>query len=527
MTDDSAQLFDLARQGNLEAIAALMSRPLRKEGISVQTNRHGDSGLTVGFMGVLAPDRDRMISFTRRALDRLELGRMEKCVRVEGWALGKMAADWSEAIDLEGKPVNPPGEAAARRRPSAIVAESTAAGVGGVDPKADELAEPMFAPEPAAAPAAPAPDPGNRMNFVELQRAIGQVVDTAIQPQTLGRLSLEDPLRPLSDRDLAAAGDPEAVQTTLDRAFELIEASIAQVQSRNLPVPNVAVGTRIDLGSIRLDIHLDVPITGNPRLVKMDLQEDEPPAADPTLPDPGVVGTAPGAAAAPAAPTDSPAAIADAPASTAAPAADPTDSNPLNQARTLLAAGRADAAIAVLNDLVSRDPSCAPAYELLCDGFERQGKRAEGLLSLKIGRNLFRQQGNDAAATAIDTRFAKEGCDPDGPAFHSVLGVVLYNQGDADGAVDELQQAIAGVPDNPEPYKILGGILGRLGKLEEAKAHLRRAQTLYLKCGNMDAARDIDNFLLRSAAPPASAPSADTLTGSASSPATIADVPHP
>ncbi|GAB4362976.1 MAG: hypothetical protein Fur0042_32080 [Cyanophyceae cyanobacterium] len=522
MTDDSTRLFNQAKQGNLEAIAALMSRPLRKEGISVQVERRGDGGLTVGFMGVLAPDRDRMVGFTRRALEKLELDRMERRAIVEGWALGKMAADWTEGLDLVGKPVNPPGEAAPERSEAAIAADHL------LSAGALESVEPDPEPPP------PVQDPGTRLNFADLQRVVGQVVETAIQPQTLGSLSLDDPL---SDRDLAAAGDPEAVQSTLDRAFELIEASIAQVQSRNLPVPHVALGTRIDLGAIQLDIRLDVPIAGNPRLVKLDVASEaanpappqpqqNPPESTPT-PEPTPEPTpAPAANLAPdSTPTPAPdasppdpltegGAATDTTATTADPDLSP-DSPPLVQARTLLTAGRLDDAIAALNTLVSQDPSCAPAYELLGDSFERQGRRAEGLLSFKIARNIFRQQGDLNAANALQVRFAKQGIDPDGPTFHGVLGVVLYNQGDVNGALDELKQAIAGAPDDPEAYKILGGILGRQGKLEEAKANLRRAQTLYLKGGNQDAAREIDAFLQRSAAPP---PAADAIAQTPPSP---------
>lgn len=501
MNDDSARLFNLARQGNLEAIAALMSRPLRKEGISVQVDRRGDGGLTVGFMGVLAPDRDRMVGFTRRALERLELGRMEPRAIIEGWALGKMAADWTEGLDLAGKPTNPPGEAAPERSGDAIAADHL-------------LSAGPLEPEPEPPP--PVQDPGTRLNFADLQRVVGQVVETAIQPQTLGSMSLDDPL---SDRALAAAGDPEAVQSTLDRAFELIEASIAQVQSRNLPVPHVALGTRIDLGAIQLDIHLDVPIAGNPRLVKLDVASESaspaptppqhPPDPSPTpepAPTPAPTPTpeaAPNPKPEPSPEPPPPDPLTDGGAAATADPDVPPNSPPLVQVRTLLAAGCLDDAIAALNALVSQDPSCAPAYELLGDTFERQGRRAEGLLSLKIARNLFRQQGDLNAANALQVRFAKQGCDPDGPAFHGVLGVVLYNQGDANGAIEELKQAIAGAPDDPEAYKILGGILGRQGKLEEAKANLRRAQTLYLKGGNQDAAREIDAFLQRSATPAA------------------------
>jgi tetratricopeptide (TPR) repeat protein len=546
MTDDSTRLFNLAKQGNLEAIAALMSRPLRKEGISVQVERRGEGGLTVGFMGVLAPDRDRMVAFTRRALEKLELDRMERHAIVEGWALGKMAAEWTEGLDLAGKPVNPPGEAAPGRRGAAIAADHLLA------------AGALEAVEPDPEPPPPAQDPGTRLNFADLQRVVGQVVETAIQPQTLGSLSLDDPL---GDRDLAAAGDPEAVQSTLDRAFELIEASIAQVQSRNLPVPHVALGTRIDLGAIQLDIRLDVPIAGNPRLVKLDVASEAaspapPPLHNPPEPAPIPEPTPPPAPEPAPTPTPTPEPV-PAPAPTPVPdpppapqarpparpeepsppdpltdggaiAAEPTadpdispTSPPLVQVRTLLAAGRVDDAIAALNALVSQDPSCAPAYELLGESFERQGRRAEGLLSFKIARNIFRQQGDLNAANALQVRFAKQGIDPDGPAFHGVLGVVLYNQGDANGAIEELKQAIAGAPDDPEAYKILGGILGRQGKLEEAKANLRRAQTLYLKGGNQDAAREIDAFLQRSTAPVASP------TEAVPAPSTAPNAPNP
>ena len=117
------------------------------------------------------------------------------------------------------------------------------------------------------------------------------------------------------------------------------------------------------------------------------------------------------------------------------------------------------------------------------------------LLSLKVARNLYIQQGQMASALQVDQIFVQRNFNADGPEFDWVVGMVLYNQGKVDEAISTLQKTAQTNPEEPEPLKILGGIFGKQGKIEEGKATLRKAQTLYLKKGNTDAAREIESFL--------------------------------
>ena len=83
------QLLNLARQGNAEAIAAVMSRPLHKDGISVQVSRDRTQSLVVAFLGILAPDQPQILAYVKRGLDKLGLSQVEPQVTVEGWAMGE------------------------------------------------------------------------------------------------------------------------------------------------------------------------------------------------------------------------------------------------------------------------------------------------------------------------------------------------------------------------------------------------------------------------------------------------------
>ena len=395
------------------------------------------------------------------------------------------------------------------------------------------------------------------MNFAELQKIVGQVVETAIQPTIAdggadGDLQDEEfaaaalALDPTDETRIEPATQPPspskaaAPRQTLDDAFELLEASIAHVQSRNLPVEQVAVSTKVDLGPISLEIQLDVPSQGAPRVMKLDVQGDAAalardadapvPEPEPSAPEkpaiaqegeftqneaiwsaeeeakpdqpPEPENTAP---APPTEPEETPPASEADEAQVSAPAPEASDDDKekaaalkaeqLETARSLLEEKKYDEVIAFLNPLVEADNYWAEAYQLLGAGFFGQGKEPEGLLSLKVARNLYLQQANVAAALQVDQIFVQRNFNADGPEFDWVVGMVLYNQGKVDEAIATLQKASQAQPEEPEPLKILGGILGKQGKVEEAKATLRKAQTLYLKKGNTDAAREIESFL--------------------------------
>ncbi|MEM9771558.1 MAG: hypothetical protein AAF889_08185, partial [Cyanobacteria bacterium P01_D01_bin.73] len=294
------QLLSLARQGNAEAIAAVMSRPLHKDGVSVQVNRDRSEGLVIAFLGILAPDQRQILGYVKRGLDKLGLSQVEPQVTVEGWAMGDSEPDWRVTMPLaapgalptaddldEAKAPKTTVKRAPKEEPVKEPVESAevkSSEDGGAIAKANP-------PKPAPAqspvpPPKPVQPPQPKMNFAELQKIVGQVVETAIQPTvapaddnfSADALGL-DPTVETSIESATASNSAPAKPTapprqTLDQAFELLEASISQVQSRNLPVEQVAVSTKVDLGPISLEIQLDVPSQGAPRVMKLDVQGD-------------------------------------------------------------------------------------------------------------------------------------------------------------------------------------------------------------------------------------------------------------
>lgn len=541
------QLLNLARQGNAEAIAAVMSRPLHKDGISVQVTRDRDQCLTIGFLGILAPDQRKIQAYVKRGLDKLGLSQVEPQVTVEGWAMGEDEPEWRSTMPLAAPVTLPTAPDQLPDAPKAAVKEA-------VKPikSLPSPAQPTPAPKPTVPAPKPVPPPQPRMNFAELQKIVGQVVETAIQPtiadENFSAEALElDPtvetsIESTSQPSSPAPSTPNAPRQTLDEAFELLEASISQVQSRKLPVDQVAVSTKVDLGPISLEIQLDVPSQGAPRVMKLDVQGEaaelgketvEPAIAQPTpepepelesqetekpaiaqegeftqnqaiwsaeehpkpdqTPEPDSTspltqgGTEGGSPEPEATQSESEVSEQD--------PAEALKAEQLATAKAMLQAAQYEEAITFLNPLVEADNYWAEAYRLLAAGFFGQGKEPEGLLSLKVARNLYIQQGQIASALQVDQIFVQRNFNADGPEFDWVVGMVLYNQGKVDEAIATLQKAAQTQPEEPEPLKILGGIYGKQGKVEEGKATLRKAQTLFLKKGNTDAAREIESFL--------------------------------
>ena len=546
------QLLTLARQGNAEAIAAVMSRPLHKDGVSVQVNRDRSEGLVIAFLGILAPDQRQILGYVKRGLDKLGLSQVEPQVTVEGWAMGDSEPDWRVTMPLAAPGALPTTDDLDEAKAPKTTVKRTLkedpvedtevknAGDGGAITK---TTPPQPAVKSTAPPPKPVQPPQPKMNFAELQKIVGQVVETAIQPTvapTDDNFSADalglDPTVETSIESVAASNSAPAKPTapprkTLDEAFELLEASISQVQSRNLPVDQVAVSTKVDLGPISLEIQLDVPSQGAPRVMKLDVQgdaaalakdadqqedaaEDEAGTETPAIAEEGeftqneAIWSAeeqPKPDQEPEAPSASPlteGGTEGGSSETIAEESDAEDSeapeenqDPLDKARSLLESKRFDEAIAFLNPLVEANIHWAEAYRLLSAGFFGQGKEPEGLLSLKVARNLYIQQGQMASALQVDQIFVQRNFNADGPEFDWVVGMVLYNQGKVDEAISTLQKTAQTNPEEPEPLKILGGIFGKQGKIEEGKATLRKAQTLYLKKGNTDAAREIESFL--------------------------------
>jgi tetratricopeptide (TPR) repeat protein len=86
---------------------------------------------------------------------------------------------------------------------------------------------------------------------------------------------------------------------------------------------------------------------------------------------------------------------------------------------------------------------------------------------------------NQAVTTFQDGLKAAPEKDPNIHLFWARMGEAYDLAGRNDEAVNAYQQAIAAKPDNPSYYNNLGNILGRTGKIDEARA-------AYTKCAELD-----------------------------------------
>jgi tetratricopeptide (TPR) repeat protein len=86
---------------------------------------------------------------------------------------------------------------------------------------------------------------------------------------------------------------------------------------------------------------------------------------------------------------------------------------------------------------------------------------------------------NQAVSAFQDGLKAAPEKDPNIHLFWARMGEAYDLAGRNDEAINAYQQAIAGKPDNPSYYNNLGNILGRTGKIDEARA-------AYAKCAELD-----------------------------------------
>lgn len=116
--------------------------------------------------------------------------------------------------------------------------------------------------------------------------------------------------------------------------------------------------------------------------------------------------------------------------------------------------GRRRAAAGTLEQLLKLDPD-SPDY-----------LNFYGYLLAEDGREL------DRARAMIDRALE---ADPDNGAYIDSLGWVLYQQGDLEGALDQLIRAVNIVGDDPIVLEHLGDCLRDLGRTEEARRTYQRA----------------------------------------------------
>ena len=159
----------------------------------------------------------------------------------------------------------------------------------------------------------------------------------------------------------------------------------------------------------------------------------------------------------------------------------------LSEAAALRAAGRVDAAMALVRQAIGGAPDCAPALLLLGQFLQQQGHHAEA--AEQFARALALEPRLAGAASAYGVALSNLGrideaiasfrqavaLDAGERQAQSNLGVLLLFQERPAEAVPYFQQALALAPDDPEMLNGLGVALLKLRRVDEAVAALRGA----------------------------------------------------
>lgn len=99
MTASQPNLLELARQGDPQAIAALLNRQLKPKGITAKAFLK-DNCLQIVLEAKQLPHQSTLLTFVRKAVTNLELSTV-KTVKVDGQQHDKQVSDWSEEFALE------------------------------------------------------------------------------------------------------------------------------------------------------------------------------------------------------------------------------------------------------------------------------------------------------------------------------------------------------------------------------------------------------------------------------------------
>lgn len=91
--------YELAKQGNPQAIASLLDSQLQSEGITTAVNLNGDC-LDVILDAEQIPAPDRLVEFVRSKLTDLQPDSIRK-VKIEGRQKGDIAVGWSQEFSLD------------------------------------------------------------------------------------------------------------------------------------------------------------------------------------------------------------------------------------------------------------------------------------------------------------------------------------------------------------------------------------------------------------------------------------------
>jgi hypothetical protein len=96
-------ILELAKQGDVEAIASLMNRHLFPKGIAAKV-AFKDAYLEVILESTEVPNQETWVAFIRRGLSNLKAASVEK-VKIYGQQMDKEFPAWSQEFDLGLTPV--------------------------------------------------------------------------------------------------------------------------------------------------------------------------------------------------------------------------------------------------------------------------------------------------------------------------------------------------------------------------------------------------------------------------------------
>jgi hypothetical protein len=94
-----ANILELCRQGNVQAIASLMSSQLQFKNVTVKVILNNDC-LEVIFKSAQAPERENLVKYVRQEIIGLKITCIKK-VKVYGFWEGNSSPLWSQEFNLE------------------------------------------------------------------------------------------------------------------------------------------------------------------------------------------------------------------------------------------------------------------------------------------------------------------------------------------------------------------------------------------------------------------------------------------
>lgn len=102
MNTPKPSVLELAKQGDLRAITALMNRPLQAKGISADVSVQGEV-LAVKLESEQSPPQEALVQFVHRGLSNLNIPKFNRA-KLSGYRSGQSAPDWEQEVELYALP---------------------------------------------------------------------------------------------------------------------------------------------------------------------------------------------------------------------------------------------------------------------------------------------------------------------------------------------------------------------------------------------------------------------------------------